>query len=376
MKKLRRKPLPASLFGIKMDLKKALHPPPEQEKRLSEEEQRLLQDISFKTKQMNVNNVTRTMAYLDFYRFYPEIHWAFLGHMVSRNGGWNMTDLRGDLHSRLMNEKTKKIFFAFLERGNWLIFQDAYPQFLLYAKSMKQGRSFFHLLPYLNVSAFMEVMWNQFWKKRDSYTLAMAHIINEQNYVESRIVQHPAYKNKVFHTLEFVLQDLFSFNHILFPFHEGDKTLLTGLTLHHFGSLHERIMLGKRLYSLLFRNQKQWENIFHWAITHPHTGSRKDYWPFIFNDINEGMPGGIFQRRLKNCQLKKGASKIYSPRLEHAWKNIDHLPAEHGDWFTHLSVIDYLKKETNMINGEIVSEYCETLENLELVALAKKTLFI
>ena len=161
----------------------------------------------------------------------------------------------------------------------------------------------FHLLPYLNVSKFMKVIWNAFWKKRDCYLLAIALVINEQNYLEKRIIQNPLYKHKVFYTLEFLLQDLLSFNHILFPFEKSGTTALTGLTLHHFGSLHERIMLGKKLYSLLF--QDDFENILHWATTHPHTASRKDYWPDIFNDVDEGIPGLGFKRRLKLAGCEK-----------------------------------------------------------------------
>lgn len=344
---------------------------------LAKEEEILLQQIRIKTNEWNLNNVTRTKAYLDFYRKFPEIHWAFLGHMVSRNGGWNMTDLRGEMLSRLLNEKTKKDFFAFLERGNWLIFQDAYPQFLVYEESMKRNQNLFYLLPFLNISMFMEVMWEHFWQYRDSYLLAIALVINEQSYLEKRIVQNPLYKDKVFHTPEFMLQDLLSFNHILFPF-EGKlpgKTAFIGQTLHHFGSLNERILLGKRLYRLLFHNKNQLEKVISWAVSHPHTGSRKDYWPDIFNDINEGLPGVGFTRRLKNCQLRKGALRIYSPRLEYAWKNIDHPDAEYGDWFQDWRVINYLQDQDEKIDGEITHEYCETLKKLELAALAKKTIF-
>lgn len=67
------------------------------EANLAMEEKRLVQQITARTKEKNENNVTRTAAYLDFYKRHPEIHWAFLGHMVSRNGGWNMTDLKGEL---------------------------------------------------------------------------------------------------------------------------------------------------------------------------------------------------------------------------------------------------------------------------------------
>lgn len=366
-----------TLLEIKEDLKKKSKAKKAYSK-LTKEEELLLQQIRIKTNERNVNNVTRTKAYLDFYRLYPEIHWAFLGHMVSRNGGWNMTDLRGDMLSRLLNEKIRRDFFGFLERGNWLIFQDAYPQFLIYEESMKRNQNMFYLLPFLNISIFMETIWENFWQYRDSYLLTIALIINEQSYLEKRIVQNPFYKDKVFQTLEFKLQDLLSFNHILFPY-EGKmpgKSAFIGQTLHHFNSLNERILLGKRLYRLLFQDMNQLEKVKSWAISHPHTGSRKDYWPDIFNDINEGLPGARFTRRLKHCRLRQGAHRLYSPRLEYAWKNVDHQDAETGDWFHDWRVIDYLQEQEKNINGEITNDYCETLEKLELAALAKKTIFI
>ncbi|MGZ4123784.1 MAG: DUF2515 family protein, partial [Tumebacillaceae bacterium] len=74
----------------------------------------------------NRNNVTRTAAYLDVYQACPELHWAFLAHLVSRNGGYNMTDLKGDLISRAMEPGEAESFFQFLERANFLIFGDAF----------------------------------------------------------------------------------------------------------------------------------------------------------------------------------------------------------------------------------------------------------
>ena len=371
--------LPENLLLIKADLKSYEGLSLLEERDLTKGDQQLLQLIRLRTKQLNVNNVTRTKAYLDFYIFRPEIHWAFLGHMVSRNGGWNMTDLKGEFLSRLMNEQSKKDFFSFLERGNWLIFQDAYPQFLLYEESLFQGRNLFYLLPYLNVSTFMEVVWNHFWKESNSSLLAIALIINEQSYLESRIVQNSLYKKKVFRTFEFVLQDLFSFNQILFPFtdngNEAGKAYLTGLTLHHFGSLHERIMLGKELYQLLFHEADLLKKVYRWATTHPHTGSRKDYWPDVFNDVHEGIPGLPFTRRLKSCQLREGALRLYSPRLEYAWGNVNQPSAELGDWFEHWRIINYLLKEKGPVNGRVGREYCETLENLERAAIAKTAIF-
>ncbi len=81
--------------------------------KLTKEEQLIINKIKIQTEQLNKNNVTRTRAYYQFYIQYPEIHWALLGHMVSRNGGWNMTDLKGDLYTRILSEKDQFIFFLF-----------------------------------------------------------------------------------------------------------------------------------------------------------------------------------------------------------------------------------------------------------------------
>lgn len=375
----RKRKLPENLHSIKRDLMNYNRISNLEEHHLSIENQKLLQFIRIKTEQLNINNITRTKAYLDFYTLHPEIRWAFLGHMVSRNGGWNMTDLNGDYLSMLMHEQTKQDFFSFLERGNWLVFQDAYPQFLLYEESKLQNQNLFYLLPYLKVSRFMEVIWRHFWRERDENMLAIALVINEQSYLENRIVQNPMYQKKVLQTFEFFLQDFLSFNHILFPYMDrgetGGRAALTGLTLHHFGSLHERIMLGKRLYHLLFHHSDLLESVYRWAISHHHTGSRKDYWPEIFNDVNERVPGAQNSKRLKSCQLRKGVPRLFSPRLEYSWKNVNHGEAEPDDWYENWYMIEYLLEVKLSIKGMIEGEYCETLEKLELAAITKTQIF-
>ena len=118
-------------------------------------EQQILKRIVAQTQLDNRNNVTRTHAYWACYRDFPELHWALLAHMVSRNGGWCMTDLRGELLPHLLNNQATGHLFSFLERANALIFQDAYPQLLLYAESKRRKLSLFHLLPHLQISAWM-----------------------------------------------------------------------------------------------------------------------------------------------------------------------------------------------------------------------------
>ncbi len=338
---------------------------------LSLKDQTLLEEIKRETEKHNLNNVTRTKAYLDFYLRYPEIQWAFLGHMVSRNGGYNMTDLQGEFLTRLLSKKERTSFFSFLERGNWLIFQDVYPQFLLYQESLRRKRKLFYLLSHLQVSTFMETIWNHFWENGDRYIHCIALVINEQSYLEKRVVQHPVYQKEVLRKLEFFLQDVLSFNHILFPF---DNKGMRGQTLHQFESLHERILLGKRLYAVLFKNKDFHNRVLEWAKSHPHTGSRKDYWPHLFNNVREGAPSLSYLLRLKGCKLRKRASRFYSPSLENAWKNVSHPEAEPGDWFHDFRVADYLENDIDMVDGEIKDEYCKALERLEIAALAKKTI--
>ncbi|WP_410489374.1 DUF2515 domain-containing protein [Bacillus sp. DTU_2020_1000418_1_SI_GHA_SEK_038] len=368
-------PLPESLLNIKKALKKKAGAPNDKIEPTPDEKS-LIQRIYDRTSLLNKNNITRTKAYLDFYNRFPEIHWAFLAHMVSRNGGWNMTDLKGSFLARLLTKKEAASFFAFLERGNWLIFQDAFPQFLIYEESLKGGKNLFHLLPHLHISSFMEPIWNHFLYHHDPYILTMALVINEQSYLEERVLKHPAFKKNVFNTLEFMLQDFLSMNHILFPYIENGKLKLIGQTLHHFEILHERILLGKRLYAVLFGNNERYLLVKKWADEHPHTGSRKDYWPQMFNDINEGVPGTLLNPSIKFCKLAPGASKLYSPSLEFAWENKVHQPAEPGDWFKDWRVVQYLTATNENVDEEIKNDYCKTLERLELAAITKKAIFL
>lgn len=339
------------------------------------EEKKIINEIKRKTEQLNENNITRTKAYLDFYRKHPEIHWAFLAHMVSRNGGWSMTDLKAELLSRILSKEEKKSYFSFIERGNWLIFQDAYPQLLLYEQSLKRKEPLFRLLPYLNVSIFMETIWEHFWISSNSSLLTIGLIINEQHYIEKRVIQNQKYIQEVFHTLEFEMQDIMSFNQILFPYNDYGVVKLAGQTVNQFESVRERIQLGKRLYIILF-DPDVLKKVEEWAFEQHHTGTRKDYWPHIFNDVHEGSPGLKYQLKLSSCKLKPGARRIYSPTLQNVWKNVQHPQAEIGEWFNDVRVLEYLKEIEDPAVGNIEYEYCQTLEKLEIAAFAKKIVSI
>ncbi len=338
-------------------------------------EEGILDHIRKLTSTLNRNNLTRTKAYLDYYLRHPEIHWSFLAHMVSRNAGWSMTDLKGDWLPRLLREDEANTFFQFLERGNWLIFQDAFPQLLLFEEGKERGKNLSHLLPHLQVSRFMQANWNYYIETQDSHLLSVALIINEQNYIESRLIQDPYYQEQVLSTLQFKLQDILSLNQILFPF-QGERRVpnLVGQTLHQFASLHERIELGKRLYKILFMDDLNREKVKEWASQHAHTGSRKDYWFHLFSDVKDSVPGMPYIRRLEGCSLKNRTLRIYSPKLPQAWPDLKHKPAGKEDWYREWKVVGYLLGEVELQDDRIEAMYCKALEKIDLAIAAQELL--
>lgn len=201
-------------------------------------------------------------------------------------------------------------------------------------------------------------------------------IMNEQSFLEKRAIQNPHYQRTVLHTLEFKLQDLLRLNQILFLCYREDseELYLVGQTLQHFASLHERIQLGKRLYALLFGRSDVLQGALRWAEAHPHTGSRKDYWPHLFHDVKVSTPGIPYLKRTANGRLRPGARRLYSPTLQHAWQDVEHPEAEAGDWYDDWKIILYLLQKEENVDGEIVDEYRKTLEKIELAVMAQTTI--
>ena len=98
---------------------------------LTIQEQTIIRQIIHETNKKNIDNVSRTEAYLTYFKKNSDIIWSFLASMVSRNGGWNMCDLEGPIFPHLLAEKVRKQLFLTYERANWLIFHDVFPQLLL-----------------------------------------------------------------------------------------------------------------------------------------------------------------------------------------------------------------------------------------------------
>lgn len=347
---------------------------------LTDYDQAVVSRIRADTDKHNRNNVTRTHAYLRLYESHSELEWALLAHMVSRNGGWNMTDLKGEWLPSLLSENTRMLLFDFLETANSFIFGDAYPQLLLYQESVKEKRALFYLLPHFGVSRFMRAVWEVYWEERDRTLLAISLVINEQHYIHERVVQQPKFRDGVLDTLYFQAQSLLQLNQVIFPYvvtskgnePSGESCRLAGLILENFSSLHERIAFGQKLYSLLFGIPDVHRRVTRFALQRQHTGSRSDYWPDLYTPVRRAppMPRGQLQPQLEEGRLKSGADPLYSPKLSTAWKDRPLLCPEEGDWFAALSVMDYIRSIKPPSSFEITQAYRFGLTKLELAALA------
>lgn len=345
---------------------------------LTDEEDRLIRAIREQTEAGNRNNVTRTAAYLDVYRRSPELHWAFLAHMVSRNGGWSMTDLQGYLLPRLLDEQRRQGIFLFLERANALIFQDAYPQLLIYEASKRAGRSLFRLLPAFHVSRFMGPVWELFLREKHSPALTVGLIINEQNYIQGRVVENGFYQQNALDTIAFQIQSLLQLNQVFFPYGSspeggspGDSPRrLAGLVLENFADLQERIGVGKRLYGMLFGIPEILRGAERFAMQHSHTGSRADYWPHLFSPVRKAPPSKMYEERLEGCTLRKGAPPLYSPPLRYAWKDQAIGSVERYDWFRDLAAAEGFSTAEAPDHTDMTGEACTGLAKIELAVVA------
>ncbi|MFG6118419.1 DUF2515 family protein [Thalassobacillus sp. B23F22_16] len=246
----------------------------------------IIQQVTNKTARYNSDNITRTKAYQNFYLKNREIRWAFLASMVSRNAGWNMTDLAISPLKTLLTDKQRGMLFSTYERANWLIFSDVYPQLLLYQLSKERKTPLFHHLDKFHVSQFMINEWIRFWETKDKSRLVKALIINEQNVIENPVIQQPWYQHKVFHQWPYMLESIFRLNVVLLP---GRSGRLYGLPVYRFTHLDQRIAIGNTLTEMLF-HPDYYPDFHDFALNVEPTGSRKDYEQFFYDSMASAPP--------------------------------------------------------------------------------------
>ncbi|GAB3802518.1 DUF2515 family protein [Virgibacillus kimchii] len=295
----------------------------------------LLHYIINKVKKHNADNISRTDAYLKYYLQHPEIEWALVASMVSRNAGWNMTDLYLSPLQELFGKNELFQLFMTYERANWLIFSDAYPQLLIYHQSKLVNKPLFHLLRNFRVSCFMIKEWYYFWQHQDKQRLVRSLIINEQNVIQSPVVKHSFFQHHVFHRMPYLLQNIFWMSAVLLPTKNG----LFGAYVHNFTNLTNRIVLGKRIASIMF-HPHIYEHILDFMLTHEHTGSRKDYERFL----NLSFP--------------------HAPMLRLIYPAITHKDHLRHDWFIHRGVKRKWRNKISKIDNTKIGQTFYRKRNL------------
>ena len=248
--------------------------------------ERLIAIINNLTRKWNKDNISRTKAYLHFYRRHPEVKWAFLASMVSRNAGWNMCDLESPLYKKALDRPYRQALFMAYEKANYLIFRDAFPQLLLYHYSTYLKSNLFHYLRIFSVSSFMESEWNLFWDERDEERLMESLIINEQNLIQEPVIKDGFLMEEVFGSKLFNIQDQLGLSVVAFPARTGK---LYGALVRNFKNLDARIRFGISLGKILF-SPVLYPSFSAFASATEHTGSRRDYERFIGNGMNSSTP--------------------------------------------------------------------------------------
>jgi hypothetical protein len=238
----------------------------------------------------NEDNVTRTESYLELYAFTrdhpPELPWLLMAHLVSRNGGYLMSDVARQLArgNGIFTPAALEQLFLFLERANFLIFWDAWHHVV----HVLLGRAGALAPP--RTSRFMIDAWRRFDARPRPDEAADTHardlvrdlVTNEQNLIERRVV-HGA---------------RFAAARAIVAFAEAtasDRPLALPLTsaeirVGEFARLERRIATGWRIYDEVLADRAQRADIFAWARAHAHDGSRaahggragpriRDAWP-------------------------------------------------------------------------------------------------
>lgn len=301
----------------------------------------------------NRNNLTRSDYYLAFWRDHPEIPWALMANLVSRNAGYQMSDLERYYQLAPVLVLTVRIdprlalsapalqalcvtTFAYLETGNFLILRDVLPVLETYrfARQFPEHRS--ELLGMLRERAFdadpfvvdelerfidqaSQASWFANWRDDPAQLAAIrrftfALVSNEQNQIEDRLV-NPGIGSRYFgpfgYGINAVIRGMaaLGLTRLVFPLGAagGAELQLLIYEVSDFVNLGGRIDTGRDLFVHLFeRGAERYQRAVAWARRRPtHTASRSDYNPTNFTPN-------------KSALVRRG--RIYfSPWLVPAW---------------------------------------------------------
>lgn len=192
----------------------------------------------------------------------------------------------------------------------------------------------------------MTPFWERFWMDRSSSLLTVALIINEQNYIEGRVVRHPYFRQNVLKHPSLRLYEMSRLNQVIFPlgssncrhdlFKESILPLrpLTGITMNHFADPSARIKAGKTLYAMLFGYDAVYQGVLQFVHCSPHLGSREEYWPALFTcRRKDALDAPNESTELLQWEWLPEGNRLYSPRLGQVWRDTEYEPIPRYDWF-------------------------------------------
>lgn len=210
----------------------------------------------------NRDNVARTESYLELYRYTvdhpPALPWVLMAHLVSRNAGYWMTSLARRIERRPEQAPALENLFLLLERANFLIFHDAWFHCVTYLRDGPEG------LPPGRVTAYVREAWTRFAKEPDERRLVVDLVVNEQNFIEHRVVRAERF------ALAMSMIDVIEASGRERPIALPDTD--AAITVGGFRELDRRIRTGERIFDEALADRARRDRIAAWAEAHPHTG--------------------------------------------------------------------------------------------------------
>lgn len=242
----------------------------------------------------NLDNLSRTASYLELYAWTrdhgTEMPWLLMAHLVSRNAGYLMTDLARQLAGPIGQDPAvadaMRTLFVLLERGNFLIFWDAWHHVLTYLAGELDA------LSPPRTPVFMCEAWRRYDRDRKSPSpelerrLVLDLVHNEQNLIERRAVHHPDLAPGL--RLLTMIEASGRERPMVFP--EVDGAPVPEIRVGGFADLEKRIATGRRIFDEILADRGRRDAMFAWAMAHPHTGSRAVYGGKPGPSVREAWP--------------------------------------------------------------------------------------
>ncbi len=222
----------------------------------------------------NRDNVARTESYLELYALARahgvELPWVLMAHLVSRNAGYLMTDLApGGRAASFFTRDALDELFLFLERANYLIFDDAWHHVMHHALGRTGALD-------ARTPRFMREAWGRYEDATAGGVTAAAEralvmdlVTNEQNLIEHRVVHNARFERA--RAMVAFFEEAGIDGPVVLP------VTAARIRVGNFARLERRIEAGKRIFDEGLAETHARSAIFAWAAATRHTGSRAAY---------------------------------------------------------------------------------------------------